>query len=92
MRFKLSDIRDKYGDFSHIDSTKSTLERYENWSVKIMQVTGDVSSIFESFFNCGICNSLAVQATVVETCNHVFCKKCLEVVKERSVRNDDKMV
>ena len=78
LKFKLSDIRDKYGDFSHFDNTKATLERYEAWSVRILQATGDVSNIFESFYNCGICNSLAVQAVVVETCNHVFCKKCLD--------------
>ena len=43
LKFKLSDIRDKYGDFSHFDNTKATLERYEAWSVRILQATGDVS-------------------------------------------------
>lgn len=38
LKGELSRIRDKY-DFSVIDKTKATLERYEAWSNKIMNVS-----------------------------------------------------
>lgn len=38
LKGELARIRDKY-DFSVIDKTKATLDRYEAWSSKIMTVS-----------------------------------------------------
>ena len=73
----LEQIRQKY-DFSAIDRNKASLERYETWSLKIMQVTNKLSATFESHFNCGLCSNMAEEITIVEPCNHVFCKQCYE--------------
>ena len=73
----LENIRAKY-DFNAIDRNNAALTRYENWSNKIMQVTYKLNGTFEAYHNCGLCNSLAVDITILEPCNHVFCKQCLE--------------
>ena len=69
----LEGIRSKY-DLNAIDRNKMALEKYEVWSNKIMQVTYKLSGTFESYFNCGLCSSLAVEITILEPCSHVFCK------------------
>lgn len=69
----LENIRAKY-DFNAIDRNKAALERHEVWSNKVMMLAQKMSTTFESYFNCGLCNSLAVEITVTEPCNHVFCK------------------
>ena len=58
LKGELSRIRDKY-DFSVIDKTKATLERYEAWSNKIMNVSSKSYTVFDSHYNCGLCRSTA---------------------------------
>ena len=73
LKNELGNIRAKY-DFTTIDRTADSLKRYEEWSMKVITVINSVTSTFESNFNCGLCNSIAVDIEIIEPCNHVFCK------------------
>lgn len=77
LKGELNRIREKY-DFDSIDKDKNRLFNLDAWAMKILNTAGKVTSIFESYFNCGLCNSLANQATIIEPCGHVFCKACFE--------------
>jgi len=74
---ELARLYDKY-DFEVIDKQKVSLVWFENWSINIVQASARVNTIFEQFFNCNLCRSLVVEPTVVDPCNHIFCKACLE--------------
>lgn len=74
---QLAEILQKY-DFVAIDKQKTAIALFETWSLKMVQVSGRVGAVIEAFFNCRLCSSLAVDPTVIEPCNHIFCKQCLE--------------
>ena len=73
LKEEVSTIRSKY-DFKEIDMTRAALVRYIQWSTKIILITPEVNSCFESHFSCGICNEISVSPTIIEPCNHTFCK------------------
>lgn len=78
LKNELGNIRAKY-DFDMIDKNKVRLEKLDLWGNKMLAVQSKVSGVFESYFNCGLCSSLAtVSAVVVEPCNHMFCKACYD--------------
>ena len=77
LKSELSRIREKY-DFSEIEMNKRQRERYESWSLKMMQASSKLVIVFESFFTCGLCSAIADNVVVVEPCNHAFCKQCFE--------------
>ena len=77
LRAELRRITTNY-DFDSIDKDKRLLQKYRVWAVNMNYYASRVGPMIDSFFKCGLCSNLAIEAVVVEPCNHVFCSKCLK--------------
>ena len=76
MRTELHRITTKY-DLDGIDENKRALHRYRQWAAGMTYAASGVGPLLEALFRCGLCSNIAINAVVIEPCNHVFCNKCL---------------
>ena len=76
LRTELMKMTETY-NFDKLDEEKEALTNYRKWAQGMLFAASRVAPLVESYFKCGLCRNMAIEAVIFEPCNHVFCKKCL---------------
>ena len=75
LRQNLDEIRSKF-DLDQYERDRQLLEGFEVFAGLVIQSYSEVTRAMETYYQCNICHTMAVDVLITDPCGHVFCSKC----------------